>query len=581
MANTTYDGAYESSMSYDANGNLLRMKANGKSGNLVMDQLAYKYDWFDPANPSLGKRSNRLYHVNDVTSTYNTDVDDQGAFTSNPVNGSNLTLINTANNFGYDELGNLKRDNQEQISQIDWTAYGKIKGIQRSAGSTKPVIDFTYDASGNRLSKATTDANGIIKTYYIRDAQGNVLATYESNCTWCLTAKEYSLYGSSRLGVQTAYNYAGEPNSIYARIRKNKNYELTNHLGNVLATISDKKVPIDIGSNGTIDYYSAYVTSTSDYYSFGAPMPGRGYTPTNGYRYGFNGKEKDDEVVGNGNEYDFGARIYNPRLGRWLSMDQKHKETPYYTPYSAFNNCPILIIDPDGKSGVAYLDEKSGTITIKSTMVFYGCAASPELAKETASKIQNMWNAAAGCITIDGKQYDVKFEVTSVVKTEEEATKMAASNGNDAENNFIRLDDGYNFDTSNGEIKSSFYETPGNGGYFLDYEAKNNSTSSHEWGHGADWFEAGELEDGRHDGTIENGIPGIMTPRGVKVDDKYGYGSQPAGSKTVDPNKRTPLASDVNKLKIDFKELKANGKTNVGTTRNQIYDETGKVKTNK
>ena len=39
------------------------------------------------------------------------------------------------------------------------------------------------------------------------------------------------------------------------------------------------------------------------------------------YRYGFNEKECDSEVSGEGNSYDFGARLYNPRIGRWLSRD--------------------------------------------------------------------------------------------------------------------------------------------------------------------------------------------------------------------------------------------------------------------
>ena len=42
---------------------------------------------------------------------------------------------------------------------------------------------------------------------------------------------------------------------------------------------------------------------------------------SNSYRYGFNGMEKDDEVKGSGNSYDFGARMYDSRLGRWLSID--------------------------------------------------------------------------------------------------------------------------------------------------------------------------------------------------------------------------------------------------------------------
>src|SRR5690554_1271658 len=42
-----------------------------------------------------------------------------------------------------------------------------------------------------------------------------------------------------------------------------------------------------------------------------------------GYRYGFNSMERDDEIKGKGNSYDFGARMYDPRVGRWLSVDPK------------------------------------------------------------------------------------------------------------------------------------------------------------------------------------------------------------------------------------------------------------------
>jgi RHS repeat-associated protein len=67
------------------------------------------------------------------------------------------------------------------------------------------------------------------------------------------------------------------------------------------------------------------------------------------YRYGFQNQEKDDEVKGEGNSYDFGARMYDSRLGRWLSIDSKAGKYPSLSPYSFVANSPILFIDPDGK----------------------------------------------------------------------------------------------------------------------------------------------------------------------------------------------------------------------------------------
>src|SRR5690606_7574722 len=71
-----------------------------------------------------------------------------------------------------------------------------------------------------------------------------------------------------------------------------------------------------------------------------------------GYRYGFNGMEKDDEVKGKGNSYDFGARIQDPRLGRWLSIDSKLSSSPGLSPYHSLANNPIITIDPDGKENI-------------------------------------------------------------------------------------------------------------------------------------------------------------------------------------------------------------------------------------
>jgi RHS repeat-associated protein len=76
--------------------------------------------------------------------------------------------------------------------------------------------------------------------------------------------------------------------------------------------------------------------------------PGRSYS-SNAYRYGFNGMEKDDEVSGNGNSYDFGARMYNPRLARWMAVDPLRSDYPSYTPYSFVNNMFTIAKDPDGK----------------------------------------------------------------------------------------------------------------------------------------------------------------------------------------------------------------------------------------
>lgn len=83
-------------------------------------------------------------------------------------------------------------------------------------------------------------------------------------------------------------------------------------------------------------------------------MAGRSWNDST-YRYGFNGMEKDDEVKGGGNHLDFGARGYDPRLGRFLSVDPLFKQFPELTPYQFASNRPIDGIDIDGLEHASYL----------------------------------------------------------------------------------------------------------------------------------------------------------------------------------------------------------------------------------
>lgn len=214
----------------------------------------------------------------------------------------------------------------------------------------------TYNPAGNRQTKTI---NGY-KTYYVRDAQGNILATYEGSTIDNLKWKEQHLYGSSRLGIWkpdlTLFNVTGTTESTNAWKKAGlKQYELTNHLGNVMLTISDKRTL----SNGQ---YLPDVTTLQDYYPGGMPQPGRSYTQTatKSYRFGFNGKENDNEVKGNGNQQDYGMRIYDTRLSRFLSVDPIANEYPELTPYQFASNSPIENIDLDGLEKLSvHPDQKS------------------------------------------------------------------------------------------------------------------------------------------------------------------------------------------------------------------------------
>lgn len=78
--------------------------------------------------------------------------------------------------------------------------------------------------------------------------------------------------------------------------------------------------------------------------------PGRKYEPASGYRYGFNGKEKDKDVAAD--DYDFGARIYDGRIARWLSLDPLQAKYPGESHYVFVSDNPVLYADKGGRDKI-------------------------------------------------------------------------------------------------------------------------------------------------------------------------------------------------------------------------------------
>ncbi len=73
-------------------------------------------------------------------------------------------------------------------------------------------------------------------------------------------------------------------------------------------------------------------------------LPNRTFS-SESYRYGWNGHEKDEEFTGSQSHYNFGARIYDGRIGRFLSIDPLSPEYPMWSPYQYAANSPISTID--------------------------------------------------------------------------------------------------------------------------------------------------------------------------------------------------------------------------------------------
>ena len=173
---------------------------------------------------------------------------------------------------------------------------------------------------------------------------------------------ELDIYGSTRLGIwkrvvpvanldSTVHNPFPNSGDSITFTRGNKLFELTNHLGNVLVTISDKRYGVT-ADDSTVIYYNPEVVSANDYYPFGMMQYARTYSEANvgNYRFGFNGQERSDEIKGPGNSYTAQFWEYDPRIGKRWNLDPK--PNVWESPYLCFSDNPIYFSDIKGDSAI-------------------------------------------------------------------------------------------------------------------------------------------------------------------------------------------------------------------------------------
>ncbi len=272
---------YFETFTYDANGNIKTARRNSGSAQ-KLDSLVYKYQTVAPFD-------NKLLWVDEFANPTAdaTDIEDQAP-----------------GNYTYDLNGNLTKDIKEGINNIEWNTYGKISKITKADGTQ---LSFLYDAAGNRVYKKNYRAAfplTTVTTYYFRDGSGNPLAIYNRTIpdfnTERYDLKEQPIYGSSRIGernlqgtvfltgsipdpgsIGIPQNFPAIPNgTVFTRTVNQKNYEITDHLGNVHAVIADYKVPAPADANTIWDKRfdnnttEGFVVNTS-------PAPPAGTTVTN------------------------------------------------------------------------------------------------------------------------------------------------------------------------------------------------------------------------------------------------------------------------------------------------------------
>lgn len=303
------------------------------------------------------------------------------------------------------------------------------------------------------------------------------------------------------------------------------------------------------------------IIQKADYYPFGATF--NPINPNNNNKYLYNGKEKQDDVLSGTalDWYDYGARFYDPMIGRWHSVDEKAEEYYGWSPYNYVTNDPIKMIDPDGRSGEVGIDEKNKTVTIKVNLVIYGNAASAVIANQYAAKAQAMWNAAKGTVKIGGEVYSVAFKITGEYREDGDKLKNEILNNKDVKNNYFRVDQttDKNGDSYYDENKAVDKEG-GNSGYYSRTQVSKNdlTTVAHELGH---TFGLKHLSTDQRSAIP----PSIMTTA-----DNWGPPGFSEGG-YVNPSLRQVTKGDINSLGLNKLQYDKTGKSSLGSLTNYYH----------
>ena len=164
---------YKSNYWYDQDGNIKRLTRRGNSpGNTIggttqlLDTMNYVY--MD------NTRNNMLKNVTDRASHTYTKIEDIATYTND-----------TATRYLYDPIGNVIKDLVSGEDTVKWNLYNKV--TETSDKTAKRTLRFMYDAMGNRVAKEYTQtdtANVEHNEYYMRDAQGNILAVYKRETSY-------------------------------------------------------------------------------------------------------------------------------------------------------------------------------------------------------------------------------------------------------------------------------------------------------------------------------------------------------------------------------------------------------------
>jgi RHS repeat-associated protein len=294
-------------LKYDKNGNIRYLQRNNIAGILsdpyvgTMDDLTYDYK---------NENSNQLIRVTDSPAG-----NDASGFMDGNKNGDD---------YAYDANGNMTSDKNKNITEI---RYNHLNLPTIITFGTNGNIVYIYNATGQKLEKIVTDNGVVTSTKYLGGFQykNDVLQFFP-------TAEGY--VNNTPVNGANSYNYV---------------FNYTDHLGNV--RVSYKKNALNV----------LEILEENNYYPFGLKHEGYNLNPASDYKYKYNGKELQDEL-GLG-MYDYGARNYDPALGRWMNVDPKAETSRKFSPYTYALNNPIFFIDPDGMQADDWKKDAKGNLT--------------------------------------------------------------------------------------------------------------------------------------------------------------------------------------------------------------------------
>jgi RHS repeat-associated protein len=234
--------------------------------------------------------------------------------------------------FGYDDNGNLINDPYKKL-QYTYNIFNLPNGVF----TTKGDMGMQYDAESVKLRK--TLPNGKVRDYF-----GEI--EYKDQSISLIHHAEGLI---RKIGGQYRYDYV-----------------ISDHLGNARVTFSD------FNEDGKIQYLTE-IMQENHYYPFGLNMEGLwtyGYGSSLANRFQYNGKERGDEIVLDDpvrdfdvefGMYDYGARLYDPGIGRFTGVDPLSSAMSSWSTYAYTFDSPINFIDPSGMIP-EWVPDKEGNI---------------------------------------------------------------------------------------------------------------------------------------------------------------------------------------------------------------------------